>query len=203
VLAAGSVAVGVSGVPAVQAQTTGCSAIVEIANVGFEEPVQTPSRALPASLPGWTVSGEVDHWGVGPTFDSGSQYVHLTVEGGSISQTLDGVGLGGETVTFQITSIGSGTITLGGEWVAVSASDIAVSLHTVTLAVPANAPDALVLTLAGARWFIDGISGHITGCATPVLSSQAGQTVALVGEPLNDVATLSGRDEATASSTTS
>jgi len=190
VLTVGCIGVGVAGPATSQAQDSDCGlpVAVAIANAGFEEPPRPPSTGVrlgEGDLPGWTVSGAVDHFGPNATFASGSQSVSTGDQlfgSGQIEQALDGAALRGWTVTFQVVSLRSGTLMLGGQSADLVGSGFEVTTHTVSFEVPADAPDVLPLRLSsGEGWTVDSISASYTPpcpASTDVRVSLSGPTSA-------------------------
>jgi hypothetical protein len=190
VLSVGCIGAGVAGPATAQAQDSDCGVpvAVPIQNAGFEEPPREPFtgvRVGEGDLPGWTAAGEVVHTGTSRTFVSGSQSVSLGDRGvgsGQIEQALDGAALRGRTVTFQVVSLRSGTLALGGQSTELVGSGFEVTTHTVSFDVPADAPDVLPLRLAaGETWTVDSISASYTPpcpASTDVRVSLSGPTSA-------------------------
>jgi Domain of unknown function DUF11 len=168
-LSVGCIGVGVAGPATAQAQDSDCGVpvAVPIANAGFEDPQRPPNTGTPVTeLPGWMVSGAVTHLGPDATFASGSQWVRLgdlILGPGQVEQSLDGAALRGQTVTFQVVSLRSGTLSLGGQSAPIVGSGFEQTTHTVSFYVPADAPDALPLRLSSSEgWFVDSISASYT-----------------------------------------
>jgi hypothetical protein len=170
-LGVGCIGVGLFGPATARAQDPDCGVpvAVAIANAGFEEPTRPPFTAvLVAELPGWTLSGQVRHSGPSSSFESGSQAVLIggLAGGGQLEQALDGAALRGQTVTFQVVSLNSGTLTLGGQSAELVGPATGETTHEVSFDVPADAPDALPLRLSrlssGAGWLIDSVSASYT-----------------------------------------
>jgi hypothetical protein len=185
-LSVGCIGVGVAGPATAQAQDSDCGVpvAVAIANAGFEDPPREPFAGVPlgeGDLPGWTVSGDVLHHGPDPTFTSGSQYVDIgppSAGSGQIEQALDGAALRGQTVTFQVVSLRSGTLMLGGQSAPIVGSGFEQTTHTVSFDVPADAPDDLPLRLSSAEgWAVDSISASYT----PPCPASADVQVSLTG----------------------
>jgi hypothetical protein len=184
-LSVGCIGVGVAGPATAQAQDSGCGVPVAVAieNAGFEDPQREPFTGVPlgeGDLPGWTVSGEVRHNGPDPTFVSGSQYVRvgrLPAGSGQVEQPLDGAALRGRTVTFQVVSLRSGTLALGGQSADLVGSGLEETTHTVSFDVPADAPDVLPLRLSSSEWNVDSISASYT----PPCPASADVQVSLTG----------------------
>lgn len=185
IVAAVVLAVGVTASVA-RAQPCGVPVPIAISNNGFETPAVPPNTGVPVTtLPGWTVSGAVVHWGPDATFVSGSQYVQLGRAGGpgAVTQMLDGTVLAGSTVTFQIISLRSGEITLGDQTQTITGPGTGQTTHTVSFTVPADAPASLPLVLrSGEGWLIDEISGsYVVPCTGPVIPPGCADAVAGIG----------------------
>lgn len=211
-LGVGCIGVGVTGPATAQAQDSDCGVpvAVAIANAGFEDPPRDPFRGVPVdSLPGWTVSGDVVHFGPSGSFSSGSQFVHLGRPGlgsGQVEQSLDGAALRGQTVTFQVVSLRSGTLTLGDQSRELVGSGFEETTHTVSFDVPADAPDVLPLRLSAEVWDIDSISASYTPpcpASTDVQVSLSGPTSAPKGSFVTYTLQVTNSGEAAATDVTS
>jgi uncharacterized repeat protein (TIGR01451 family) len=211
-LGVGCIGVGVTGPAPAQAQDSGCGVPVAVAidNAGFEDPARDPNTGTTVvSLPGWTVSGEVMHHGPDATFSSGSQFVSLgspTAQSGQVEQSLDGAALRGQTVTFQVVSLRSGTLTLGDQSRELLGFGFEQTTHTVSFDVPADAPDLLPLRLSAPGWVIDSISASYTPpcpASTDVQVSLSGPTSAPKGSLVTYTLQVTNTGEAAATDVTS
>jgi hypothetical protein len=170
-----------------------------------------PNQGVPVTeLPGWTVSGEVVHFGPDQGFSSGSQYVRLGRpdfgSGGQVEQSLDGAALRGQTVIFQVVSVGEGTLTLGDQSRELVGSIFEETTHTVSFDVPADAPDVLPLRVSADLWAVDSISASYTPpcpASTDVQVSLTGPTSAPKGSFVTYTLQVTNSGEAAATDVTS